>query len=102
MAEINGKINGRITNIKRCPAEGLSFLTISINGIKRCEIDDFVTIQPRIRDVICHNAEKRYTIYRCRKSGDECNGKGEYTTVENLGMEYSHRCKEYDKQTPIS
>jgi hypothetical protein len=40
------KAKGRIVNIKRYPSEGISFLTITIGGIKRFEIDDFLELRP--------------------------------------------------------
>ena len=39
------KAKGRIVNIKRYPSEGISFLTITIGGIKRFEIDDFLELR---------------------------------------------------------
>ena len=39
-------INGRVVGVKRYPNENISFITITIGGVKRLFTDDFVTLRP--------------------------------------------------------
>ena len=45
-------------------------------------------------DTICQNAEVKWMRCRCKKH-DDCDGKGTYTEVKNLGLEYSYPCDDY-------